>query len=129
MADSADVRRIARALPQTTVDADGTDFRVHGKGFAWSYRERVATQRARVVRADVLAVRVANDSEKQTLLAADPAKFFTTDHYHGYPAVLVRLGEVDTAELRELLTDAWRVMAPRRLVADFEAGEPDKHVE
>jgi hypothetical protein len=66
-------------------------------------------------------VRVSGEDEKQALLAADPAKFFTDDHYRGYPAILVRLPEVDVAELTELLTDAWRIQAPRSLVKAFDA--------
>jgi hypothetical protein len=68
----------------------------------------------------VLAVRVANEGEKQMLLAADPDKFFTEPHYNGFPAVLVRLAAIDKAELTELLTDAWRCQAPRALVKEFD---------
>ena len=63
---------------------------------------------------DVLAVRVSGAEEKQQLLDADPARFFTEPHYNGYPAVLVRLAEVDVDELRAL-TDAWWCMAPKDL--------------
>jgi hypothetical protein len=51
------------------------------------------------------------------LLAADPDKFFTEPHYNGFPAVLVRLPAIDTGELAELITDAWRCQAPHALVA------------
>ena len=70
----------------------------------------------------MLAVRVANDAEKQMLIAADPEKFFTEPHYNGFPAVLVRLPAIDDEELAELLTDAWRCLAPRALVKAFDAG-------
>jgi hypothetical protein len=53
------------------------------------------------------------------LLASDPDKFFTEPHCNGFPAVMVRLSAVDVAELRELLTDAWRCQAPRSLVRDL----------
>ena len=56
------------------------------------------------------------------LIAADPAEFFTEPHYDGYPAVLVRLDAIDEDELTELLTDAWRAAAPRRLLAELDAG-------
>jgi hypothetical protein len=52
------------------------------------------------------------------LLGSDPAKFFTEPHYNGFPAVLVRLSEVDVAELEELVTEAWRCQAPPRLVKE-----------
>ena len=66
-------------------------------------------------------MRVSGEEEKQALIAADPDKFFTEPHYNGYPAVLVRLAAIDEDELTELLTDAWRCAAPRRLVAEFDA--------
>jgi hypothetical protein len=54
-------------------------------------------------------------AEKEELLAADPAKFFTEPHYNGFPAVLVRLPAIDTGELEELIIDAWRCQAPQAL--------------
>jgi hypothetical protein len=69
----------------------------------------------------VLAVRVANVGEKEALIASDPEKFFTEPHYNGYPAVLVRLAAAGVKELRELLTDAWRIQAPKALVKAFDA--------
>ncbi len=119
MADEEDVRRIAMSLPETT--HEGLSYSVRGKSFAWTYLERVQPKRARVPRPDVLAVRVDGEGVKQALLESDPAVYFTTDHYNGYPAVLVRLPEVDSDELSELLTDGWRVQAPRALVKDFDA--------
>ena len=68
----------------------------------------------------VLAVRVANLGEKDALIASDPEKFFTEPHYNGYPAVLVRLAAIGVKELRELLTDAWRIQAPKALVREFD---------
>ena len=50
----------------------------------------------------------------------DPEKIFTEPHYNGYPAVLVRLSAVDEDLLEDLLTDAWRCQAPKRLAAQFE---------
>jgi hypothetical protein len=67
----------------------------------------------------VLAVRVAGQGEKDMLLASDPDKFFTEPHYNGFPAVLVRLPAIQADELRELITDAWRCQAPRKLVRDW----------
>jgi len=119
MADAEDVQRIALSLPETT-EGDAS-FEVGEKGFAWFYREKVEGVKGRVVRPDVLAVRVSGADEKEALLAADPAKFFTTPHYNGSPAVLVRLGAIDAEELRELLSDAWRTRAPRKLRAEFDA--------
>ena len=70
-----------------------------------------------------IVVPVSSLDEKEALLASDPRKFFTTPHYDGYKHILVRYGEVDVEELRELITDAWRLKAPKRVLAAFEAAE------
>jgi hypothetical protein len=95
------------------------------RGIAWAWRERVHPRRARVPKPGVLAVRVADLSVKEELLAADPGVYFTEPHYDGYPAVLVRLDQVDVDELAGLLTDAWSCLAPRSLIGelDGEAGD------
>lgn len=93
-----------------------------GKAVAWTWKKRVHEKRARVEQLDVFAVRVADEEEKLVLIASDPGKFFTEPHYNGYPAVLVRLDAIEGEELAELLTDAWRNAAPRRLVAELDAG-------
>jgi hypothetical protein len=120
MANQQTVRCIALALPGTREGTDRFAFSVENKGkhkgFAWAWNERVEPRKPRVPRADVLAVRVANNDEKSALLAGDPEKFFTEPHYNGFPAVLVRLPAVTAAELRKLLADAWRCQAPRHLL-------------
>jgi hypothetical protein len=55
-------------------------------------------------------------SEKAALLADDRDVFFTTPHYDGHPSILVRLPKVSEKELRELLTDAWRIKAPPKVL-------------
>lgn len=117
MADRDDVRRIALSLLEATEES-GFSFTVGGKAFAWPWLERVDPKRARVPNPDVMAVRVANELEKQSLLGLDPAIFFTEPHYDGYPAVLVRLPGIDVDLLEKVLTDAWRTRAPRRLLSD-----------
>ena len=72
----------------------------------------------------MLAVRVADQHEKQALLATGDAKFFTEPHYNGFPAVLVRLPAIGADELAELIIDAWRSQAPRDLVDSFEQNRP-----
>jgi hypothetical protein len=124
MADQNDVRRIALSLPDTTEDAGHFAFSVRNgakqKGFAWVWMERPESKKPRVPRPDVLAVRVASREEKEMLLAADQQKFFTEPHYNGFPAVLVRLAEIGVDELAELVTDAWRSQAPRKLVRAYD---------
>jgi len=122
MADPKTARRIAASLPEV-VDGSGSDslhFSVRGKQLAWSYLERLEEKGPRYPRIDVLAIRC-TAADKESLLASDPEKFFTTDHYRGFPAILVHLDKVDAKELRELLTDAWRIQAPKKLVKEYDA--------
>jgi hypothetical protein len=70
---------------------------------------------------DVLVMRVIHMGEKEALRQEDPETFFTTPHYDGYPYILIRLSRVDEAELRELLEEAWRIRAPKRLIAEYDA--------
>lgn len=116
MATRAQVRRIALSLPDTE-EAEGYfafSVRVKGKlkGFAWVWMERIEPKKPRVANPGVLAVRVANVGEKDTLISVEPTKFFTESHYNGFPAVLVRLAAVKVPELRILLEAAWRTQAP-----------------
>jgi hypothetical protein len=128
MADQSDVRRIARALPEVTEATDHPlAFSVRAgkkdKGIVWAWAERVTPGKPRVHNLHVLAVRVPNVGEKELLLASDPdgTKFFSEPHYNGFPAVLVRLGAVDVDELAELVIDAWRCQAPKKLVKEYDA--------
>jgi hypothetical protein len=127
MADQEDVRRIARSLPGAKEGLDHFGFSVENKGkakgFAWVWAERIHPKKPRVPNPEVLAVRVANESEKQLLLESDQDKFFTEPHYNGFPAVLVRLPAVAGDELAELITDAWRCQAPKALVEEFDANQ------
>jgi hypothetical protein len=120
VADQEDVREIALSLPSVVEGEDRFAFSVEKKGIAWVWLERPAPKKARVPNHEVLAVRIAGEAAKQELLAADPVKFFTEAHYNGYPAILVRLPEIEPDELRELLTDAWRLQAPKALVKQHE---------
>ena len=121
MIDIDTVRAIALSLPEAEDRSNGAAlaFYVRGKHFAWTYLERVEDRRPRRPRLDVLAVRCAAE-EKESLLASAPDKFFTTPHYRGFPAILVRLEKVDEHELRGLLTAAWRCQAPRGLAKRLE---------
>ena len=118
MATQDDVRRIALSLAETTEDREGFRFFVDGKAFVWSWLERIDPKRARIPSADVIAVRVGNEIEKESLIDMDPKAFFTEPHYDGYPAVLVRLAAIDLDLLQVVIADAWRFRAPKRLLAD-----------
>ena len=119
MATQAHVRRIALSLPGAQEGTDRFGFFVMDKGkpkgFAWVWMERLEPKKARVPNKGVLAVRVANNAQKDLVIASDSRKFFTEPHYNGFPAVLVRLKEVTVADLRVLLEDAWRCQAPKAL--------------
>ena len=70
---------------------------------------------------DLLVIRCATPEEKQTLVDDEATPFFTVDHLRGSNAFLVqrsRLGEITVEELREVLTDAWLAVAPRRLARE-----------
>ena len=68
---------------------------------------------------DILGARVADEGVKLALIADDAGVYFTTPHFDGYPAVLVRLAEIGVPELEELLTDAWLAQAPKTLAKAF----------
>jgi hypothetical protein len=105
------VRRLATALPETEEGSwFGTPaFKVRGKSFARLREE-----------GDVLVVKVELGLQ-ETLIEARPDVYFITPHYVGSPYVLVRLATVDEEELAGLLVDAWRLSAPKRLLAAFDA--------
>src|SRR5918999_2566497 len=71
---------------------------------------------------ETLVVRVVDLEDKEALLRGDPGVFWTTPHYDGYAYVLVRLERADPQQLGELIEDAWRLVAPKRLVAAYHAG-------
>jgi hypothetical protein len=118
MATQADVRRIALALPDVTEATDRFAFDVMHKGksrgIAWVWLERIEPKKARVPNPSVIAIRVANVAQRDLMIAAEPAKFFTEPHYNNFPAVLVRLAAVTRADLKVLLEEACRRQsAPR----------------
>lgn len=105
----ARVRAAATHLPEVEESTwYGTpSLKVGGKGFA------------RLKDTDTLVVLCPLD-EKEMLMEMDPKIFFETDHYKGWPAVLVRLKSIGTAQLRHRLEQSWRFRAPKRLVAEFD---------
>jgi hypothetical protein len=127
VATQDDVRRIALALPDTVEAKDRFAFSVRNKdkekGFVWVWLERLDPKQARVPNPKLVAIRVPDDGEKQALLATNSKKFFTDDHYNGFPAVLVRLAAIRARELEQLITDAWRTMAPKALAKQFDEEE------
>jgi hypothetical protein len=121
-----DVRRVALSLPETSERAGATlDWRVKDKGFIWERPLRkgdIAALGDRVPEGPVYGARTADEGVKLALIADDPAVFFTTPHFNGYPAVLFELDRIGVQDLTELITDAWLTRAPKRLAAAFLAG-------
>jgi hypothetical protein len=128
-----DVRRLALALPETNerLSRDHAFWRVRDKGFVWERPLRATDIRAlgdAAPSGPILGARVEHLGIKEALLASEPEIYFTTPHFDGYPAVLVRLDRIAVDELRELIVDAWLARAPARLARQYldAAGEaPD----
>jgi hypothetical protein len=126
MASWDDVRRLALSLPETSERASRglAAWWVRDRGFVWERPLRPADLRALGADAPsgpILGVRVEHLGAKQALLDGDPRVCFTTPHFDGHPAVLVRLEAIMPAELEELIVDAWLARAPRRLADAYVA--------
>lgn len=126
MASWEDVARIAAGLPETTEQTPRA-WRVRKKLVAWERPLRKTDYEALGDDApdgDILGARVVDEGVKFALIADQPTVYFTTPHFDGYPAVLVRLAAIDVAELTELITEAWLAQAPKTLVKAFLADGP-----
>jgi hypothetical protein len=115
---------MALALPDTSEDSSrGTlAWRVRDKGFVWERPLRRADLRALGADAPsgpILGARVEHLVAKEALLAAEQDVFFTTPHFDGFPAVLVRLDEIGVEDLEEVIVEAWLARAPKRLAKEY----------
>ncbi len=124
MAGWDDVRRIALGLPETSerTSHGNASWRVRDKLFVWERPLRPADLRALGDAAPtgaILGARVEHAGAKEALLADDPDVYFTTPHFDGYPAILVRLDEIGSDELEEVIVEAWLVQAPKRLAEEY----------
>jgi hypothetical protein len=119
-----DVRGIALALPETSeeLSRDLRSWRVKDKGFVWERPLRRGDLEALGDQAPdgpILGARVEHVGAKEALLADDPSVFFTTPHFDGYPAILVRLEQIALEDLREVIVEAWLARAPKRLAQAY----------
>jgi hypothetical protein len=124
MADLEAVARLALALPQTSerISREKRQWRVKDKLFVWERPLRVkevAELGAAAPDGPVLGARVEHLGAKQALLEDDPSVYFTTSHFEGYAAILVRLERIALEELEEVIVEAWLARAPARSVATF----------
>jgi hypothetical protein len=124
MATWDDVRRLALAMPEATeVESRGnTQWRVKDKLFVWERplrRSDLAALGDAAPEGPILGARVEHVVAKDAMLADDPEVFFTTPHFDGYPAVLVRLDRIGLDDLDEVVVEAWLARAPRRLVRAY----------
>jgi hypothetical protein len=122
-----DVRRFALALPETSErESRGLrQWQVKDKLVVWERPRRRADLEALGEDAPdgpILGARVEHLGAKEALLADDPDVFFTTPHFDGYPAILVRLDRIASQDLKELIVEAWLVRAPKRLAKAYVDG-------
>jgi hypothetical protein len=124
MATWDDVASVVGEL-QLTEERSPHEWRVGKKLIAWERPLRRSDYDALTAvgveppQGDILGVRVADEGVKFALIADQPELYFTTPHFDGYPAVLVKLGAIDERGLRELIIEAWLNQAPKRLVQEF----------
>lgn len=130
MADWEDVRRIALGMPgaEETVSRGAAMWRVRGTGFVWERPLRRADLVALGIaeqEGPVLGAKVDDEAVKHALVAEDPDVFFTTPHFDGYPAVLVRLDRISERRLDEVVAEAWHAVAPAKLRREWLNDHPD----
>jgi hypothetical protein len=118
-----DVRRVATALPESVERAgEQVQWWVGGRLFAWERPLRpkdLAELGDAAPEGPVLGVRVADEGVKRALVAAEPDVYFTTSHFDGNAAVLVRLDAIDPTDLAELVTEGWLLRAPKKVAAAY----------
>jgi hypothetical protein len=124
MATWDDVRRLALALPETEERPSRglRRWRVKDKLFVWERPLRRSDLEAlgeAAPRGPILGARVEHEGAKAALIADDPGVFFTTPHFDGYPAILVRLDRIAPGDLEEVVVEGWLARAPARLVRAY----------
>jgi len=125
MATWRDVRRYALALPGATEEQTSSGnaaWIVNKKFFTWERPLRPADVAAlgdEAPKGPILGVRTHDLEMKEALLRSNRSVYFTTPHFDGYPAVLVRLDKISTKELKDVIGEAWLARAGKRAVAEF----------
>jgi hypothetical protein len=110
-------------MPEATevVSRDMRQWRVKDKLFVWERPLRKSDLAALGDSAPdgpILGARVEHLVAKEALVA-EGGPFFTTPHFDGYPAILVRLEEISVEDLEEVVVEAWLARAPKRLAKEY----------
>jgi hypothetical protein len=133
MATLEEVRALALGFPGVLERVDGrggVSWRTQSGVFVWQRgpSARDLQQLAALGRdwpsGEVVGVRTDGEQGKLALIETYPDAFFTIPHFDGYPAVLVRLDEVEPQLLREVVTEAWLLKAPQRVADEWLAAHP-----
>lgn len=130
MATVQDIHDIARSLPEVTVARTGDKpdgrpiYQVKGKSFVFFRNPRPDAINPDTGEryTDVVCIWTPSEEDKLALVQDESLPFFTTKHFDGYNAVLVReahLDQIPRDELAEIITDAWLTRAPKRLARTF----------
>ena len=124
MATWDDVQRLALAMPEATerVSRDMRQWCVKDKLFVWERPLRKTDLRAlgdAAPEGPILGARVEHLGAKEALLQGDEGVFFTTPHFDGYPAILLKLEPAPLDLLEEIVVEAWLARAPKRLVKAY----------
>jgi hypothetical protein len=110
MVTADEAREIALSLPGAEPNAhfDTSDFRVRNKIFCTLPDD------------DRMTIRMTPE-DQSVLMAENPGTFSAPDNRWGQQGwTYVRLSGIDATELRELVTDAWRRLAPKKLAAELD---------
>ena len=131
----ADLDQLAMAMPETTkeVSDDGRpSYLVHGKMYCFHRGRRpdAIDPETGERMSDVLMFRVADEGVKELFLSDGRGVFFTTPHFNGYPAILMRipaLAKLDRQELADLVAESWLTRAQKRVAKAWlaEHSEPE----
>ena len=122
-----DVAHLAAGLPEVTEGEEKHRghrvWQVAGKSFAWERPFSKADIKRygdeQPPRGPILAIRTADQAEKEAVLADGKDGFFTISHFNGYDAYLVQLDEVTAQDLKEALVDGWLAVAPPKVAEAF----------